>query len=93
MALDIYSWLAQRLHRIPEWKSPFIPWTSLNAQFGAEYDLQCQAARSRKVELARRVQAPRCSGVHLRGRLQVSGNRPSEAAEIGGETGKIAAVR
>ena len=28
MALDIYCWLAQRLHRIPEGKSQLVPWTS-----------------------------------------------------------------
>src|SRR4051794_15814400 len=37
MALDIYCWLAQRLHRIPEGKSQLVPWTSLQEQFGQEY--------------------------------------------------------
>ena len=34
MALDIYCWLAQRLHRIPKGKPQFIPWTALKDQFG-----------------------------------------------------------
>lgn len=34
MALDIYCWLAQRLHRIPKGKPQFIPWTTLKDQFG-----------------------------------------------------------
>jgi hypothetical protein len=34
MALDVYAWLAQRLHRIPLGKSQFVPWKSLKDQFG-----------------------------------------------------------
>ena len=37
MALDIYTWLAQRLHRIPEGKPQFIPWTALKEQFGQDF--------------------------------------------------------
>jgi hypothetical protein len=38
MALDIYAWLAQRLHRIPAGKPAFIPWPVLQVQFGIHYD-------------------------------------------------------
>lgn len=34
LALDVYCWLAQRLHRIPEEDSAFVPWASLYRQFG-----------------------------------------------------------
>jgi Plasmid encoded RepA protein len=34
MALDIYAWLSQRLHRIEFGKSQFVPWKSLKDQFG-----------------------------------------------------------
>jgi len=37
MALDIYAWLAQRLHRIEPRKPAFIPWTALKSQFGWHY--------------------------------------------------------
>ena len=37
MALDIYTWLAQRLHRIPEGRPQFIPWTALKEQFGQDF--------------------------------------------------------
>jgi hypothetical protein len=37
MALDVYSWLAQRLHRINPKRPAFIPWTSLKDQFGQGY--------------------------------------------------------
>ena len=35
--LDIYCWLAQRLHRIKPDKFDFLPWTALYAQFGQGY--------------------------------------------------------
>ena len=34
MALDVYVWLAQRLHRVPVGKSQLVPWVSLYEQFG-----------------------------------------------------------
>ena len=34
MALDVYVWLAQRLHRINPGKPQFVPWVSLHEQFG-----------------------------------------------------------
>lgn len=37
MGLDIYTWLAQRLHRVEEGKSALVPWTSLAEQFGYGY--------------------------------------------------------
>jgi Plasmid encoded RepA protein len=37
-ALDAYCWLAQRLHRIPEGKQQFVPWTALQEQFGQGYN-------------------------------------------------------
>ena len=37
MALDIYCWLAQRLHRIPENRPQFITWAAIKEQFGQGY--------------------------------------------------------
>jgi hypothetical protein len=37
IALDIYCWLAQRLHRIPIGKPQFVPWPALHEQFGQGY--------------------------------------------------------
>ena len=38
MAMDIYAWLAQRLHRIdPEKGDVLVPWPRLHDQFGAGY--------------------------------------------------------
>lgn len=38
MGLDIYTWLAQRLHRIPDRKNVVVPWTALHEQFGHGYE-------------------------------------------------------
>lgn len=38
MGLDIYTWLAQRLHRVPPNKPQFVPWAAIKAQFGWHYD-------------------------------------------------------
>lgn len=38
MALDVYAWLAQRLHRVSPAKPAFIPWTALQGQFGWHYN-------------------------------------------------------
>ena len=37
MGLDIYTWLAQRLHRIPVGKPQFVPWKAVKDQFGWSY--------------------------------------------------------
>lgn len=37
MALDIYAWLAQRLHRIDPNRPQFIAWTNMKDQFGQGY--------------------------------------------------------
>jgi len=37
LALDIYCWLAQRLHRIPLARPQFISWAALKNQFGRGY--------------------------------------------------------
>lgn len=37
MALDVYTWLAQRLHRVEPAMPAFVPWTSLKEQFGQGY--------------------------------------------------------
>lgn len=38
MALDIYSWLAQRLHRIEFGKPQFVSWENIREQFGSNYN-------------------------------------------------------
>ena len=37
LALDIYTWLAQRLHRVPNGRGQFVPWPAIHEQFGGGY--------------------------------------------------------
>jgi len=37
MAFDVYTWLTQRLHRVPEQRQHLVPWFALYAQFGQGY--------------------------------------------------------
>lgn len=37
LAMDVYSWLVQRLHRIPYGEKQFVPWQQLKEQFGQGY--------------------------------------------------------
>lgn len=38
MALDLYTWLAQRLHRIKSGTPALLPWSAVQDQFGQGYD-------------------------------------------------------
>ena len=37
MALDVYCWMAQRLHRVDPRRGQFLAWTNLHEQFGQGY--------------------------------------------------------
>ncbi|AMV24008.1 Plasmid encoded RepA protein [Gemmata sp. SH-PL17] len=56
LALDVYTWLAQRLHRVPTGKPQFIPWTGVYDQFGQGY-ARIRDFRRRFLETLRQVQA------------------------------------
>ena len=45
MALDIYAWLVQRLHRIPAGRPQFITWAAIKDQFGQGYGRMCDFKR------------------------------------------------
>lgn len=56
VALDIYCWLAQRLHRIPPGKPQLVPWTALHEQFGQGYG-RIRKFREFFISLLRQIQA------------------------------------
>jgi len=56
VALDIYCWLAQRLHRVNPTRPAFISWAALKQQFGADYSQMFNFRRVFRVAL-RQVQA------------------------------------
>ena len=51
MALDIYAWLAQRLHRIPAGRPQFITWAAIKDQFGQSYGRMCDFKRVFRVAM------------------------------------------
>lgn len=83
MALDVYCWLAQRLHRVDPGKPAFIPWTALRAQFGWHYStvrkfrqvfrqtlrLVCSQYRGARIELDGRGLTLRNSPPPIKGRF------------------------
>lgn len=86
MGLDIYCWLAQRLHRIDPGKPAFITWTALQEQFGWHYaatfkfrqvfrqtlDLVHGVYRGARIELDSRGMTLRHSPPPVRARLAVA---------------------
>lgn len=85
MALDLYCWLAQRLHRVEPGKPAFIPWTALKGQFGWHYgrmrkfrevfrqtlDLVSSQYRGARIELDGRGMALRNSPPPVKGRVSI----------------------
>ena len=56
VALDLYAWLGQRLHRIPKPHRQFIPWTAVQDQFGGDY-ARIRKFREKFMEALRQVHA------------------------------------
>ncbi len=54
LCLDIYGWLAQRLHRIAPGRPQVVGWAALKAQFGADYGRE-RAFRAKFVPALRAV--------------------------------------
>jgi hypothetical protein len=53
-ALDVYAWLAQRLHRIPVSRPQFIPWPALHEQFGQGFS-RLRAFREHFLDVLKQV--------------------------------------
>ncbi len=56
MALDVYSWLAQRLHRVPPGRPQLITWIALHEQFGQGF-ARVRDFRRRFLQTLHQVQA------------------------------------
>lgn len=56
LALDVYTWLAQRLHRIPPGHPQFVGWANLHDQFGQGY-ARVRDFRKRFLDTLRQVHA------------------------------------
>jgi hypothetical protein len=87
MALDVYAWLAQRLHRVDPGKPQLVPWTALKDQFGWHYNrvrkfreifrqtlaLVTEQYPAARLELDGRGMTLRCSLPPVRARLRAWG--------------------
>lgn len=67
MALDLYAWLAQRLHRIHPRENAFIAWQALREQFGFGY------ADMRKFKQVFRTALSQVTSVYPAARLSMDG--------------------
>jgi hypothetical protein len=76
LALDIYAWLAQRLHRVPAGKPAFIPWPALHAQFGGHYDRLRDFRRVFKIALKQVTALYRAARIDVDGRGAALWNSP-----------------
>lgn len=56
MALDVYCWLAQRLHRVDPRRGQFLAWTNLHEQFGQGYS-RIRAFRAAFLDVLKLVKA------------------------------------
>lgn len=65
LALDIYCWLAQRLHRVPTGKGQLVGWAALQEQFGQEY------TRIRKFREFFLAILPQVRGAYPEARLEI----------------------
>jgi hypothetical protein len=52
LALDVYTWLAQRLHRVPAGKPARISWAALHGQFGQGYNPEHMTKFRQKFRIA-----------------------------------------
>jgi hypothetical protein len=76
MGLDIYAWVAQRLHRVEPGKPSFIPWSALKEQFGHQYGRMDNFKRVFRQTLDMVLTQYRAARIELDGRGMMLRNSP-----------------
>jgi Plasmid encoded RepA protein len=78
VGLDVYTWLSQRLHRVPPGPGQFVPWIRLKEQFGEGYDRIRDFKRffRRMLKLVKIVYPDACFDVDDRGMLLQQSHPP-----------------
>src|SRR5271168_275491 len=76
MGLDIYAWLAQRLHRIDPRNPAFIAWSNLKEQFGPDYRQMFNFKRVFRVALRQVLTRYQTARIELDGRGMTARNSP-----------------
>jgi hypothetical protein len=79
MALDLFAWLAQRLHRIHPHRPAFITWVSLKEQFGPDYGRMDNFKRVFRTTLAQVRVRYKAARIELDGRGMTARNSPPPA--------------
>jgi replication initiator protein len=74
MGLDIYAWLAQRLHRIDPKKPAFIAWSNLKEQFGPDYQHMNHFKAKFRVALRQVLTRYQTARIELDGRGMIARN-------------------
>lgn len=82
LALDVYAWLAQRLHRIPLRKPATISWAALHGQFGQGYN----PARLDKFRAVFRVALREVLAVYQWAHVTEDERRPGRRYSSGGRS-------
>jgi len=76
MGLDIYAWLAQRLHRIDPRKPAFIAWSNLKEQFGPHYGRMDNFKKVFRIALAQVQRRYQSARIELDNRGMIARNSP-----------------
>jgi replication initiator protein len=76
MGLDIYAWVAQRLHRVEPGRPAFIPWRALKEQFGHQYGRMDNFKRVFRQTLDMVLSQYRAARMELDGRGMTLRNSP-----------------
>jgi hypothetical protein len=85
MALDIYTWLVQRLHRVDPRKGAFVPWVSLKQQFGDGYGAMNNFKRVFRTTLKQVHMVYRDARFDVDGKgMRLSNSRPPVLRRLGG---------
>ena len=83
MALDVYTWLAQRLHRVNPQKPALIPWVSLKQQFGYDYGRMVDFRRvfGRTLKQVKAVYREACFSLDSQG-MRLAYSQPPVASRL-----------
>ena len=81
LGIDLYCWLAQRLHRVNPARPAFISWAALKQQFGPDYARMIDFKRFFRQTLAQVLSRYRAARIELDGHGMTLQNSPPPVAK------------
>ena len=84
MALDLYAWLAQRLHRVNPNRPAFIQWAALKQQFGPDYGRMGHFKRIFRKALRQVLTRYKAARIELDGSRHAAAQQPAAGDEAAG---------